>query len=81
MKNSRYYSKRDFFRVVYTFHNSEDRRQLSIAKELNYGQSYVGNVLTKYFDNRMNLGVLASESKSRTIFVNECLKNENVLFS
>jgi hypothetical protein len=76
--NGNRYKVEDFYSVIYTFHNSLDRRQTSIADSLNVSESYVSSSLTKYFDLRMNLGVLAKNVKSMDRFVKICLKDDEL---
>ena len=75
-KENSTYTKKDFYRVIYTFHNSLDCRQTTIAKKLRVGESYTSNVLTRYFDLRMNLGELARDIKSIDRFVEICLEDD-----
>ena len=73
------YTREDFYRVIYKFHTSLDRRQTTLAKKLRVSEPYVSKVLTRYFDLRMNLGELAEDIKSIDRFVEICLEDDKNL--
>ena len=69
-------TREDFYRVIYKFHVSIDKRQTTIAESLRANEAYVSKVLTRYFDLRMNLGELAEDVKSMDRFVSICLEDD-----
>lgn len=70
------YTKKDFYRVIYKFHNLLDCRQSTIAEMLRVSEPYVQKVLTRYLDLRLSLGELARETKSIDRFVSICLESD-----
>jgi hypothetical protein len=70
------HTQEDFYNVIYEFHNNDYPSQTVIAKSLKLGVAYVCNTLAKYLDNKMNLGELARNTRSRNKFIAICLESE-----
>ncbi len=70
------HTRKDFYKIIYLFHDKSDCRQTNIASELGIGTSYVADCLTEYLDKRMDLGELARTTKSMDKFVDICIKDE-----
>ncbi len=79
--NYRTYTKEEkiemYFKAVYLFVNSKDKRVTEIAKNIGYGADITHRFVNEYIDKGFKELVLARDTKTMESFVSICLEDDS----